>query len=195
MVDFRAFVESADEERDETSEAKAAAAPEPTQSAVDAAAPSMWNAVNPAISNGNALPSVPRARPSTGQARTEKTAQASSHTKPLSEETSVTFPVGWLVVIEGPDRGACLTLQKGVSRIDRTDAGAFTLATAASERSFATIVYDTDKNEFFVGEPDDVFPTKPLDDGDTLSIGNSQLRFVALCNASFDWANDSEGAQ
>ncbi|MDV7141151.1 FHA domain-containing protein [Tropicimonas sp. TH_r6] len=111
------------------------------------------------------------------------------------------FPVGWIVVTEGPGRGASFTLGNGVSSIGRGEDQAISLDYgdgAISRRNHASIAFDDQASAFFLGQGGKsnivrlngrpVLSTEDLKDGDTIRIGETCLRFIALCGDEFTWA-------
>ncbi|SNT07776.1 FHA domain-containing protein [Tropicimonas sediminicola] len=115
------------------------------------------------------------------------------------------FPVGWLVVVRGPGRGASHALFQGVSTIGRGDDQTVPLDhgdTSISRQSHAAIAYDEEQNAFFIGHGGKanlvrlngmpVLSTEPLANGDEIRIGETTLRFVALCGSEFSWGNDDD---
>lgn len=119
---------------------------------------------------------------------------------PGSAQTIVP-PVGWLVVTEGPGRGAALALVSGMNGIGRGDGVRVQLDfgdDAISRDAHAYVSYDDAARRFYVshngktnlvrrnGVP--VLATEALGHGDTLRIGATTLRFVALCGDDFDWS-------
>ncbi|MCX7645765.1 MAG: FHA domain-containing protein [Rhodobacteraceae bacterium] len=112
------------------------------------------------------------------------------------------FPVGWIVVVDGPGRGASMALLTGVSQIGRDDDQAIQLDfgdTAVSRKNHAAIAYDEETRSFFVGHGGKsnlvrlngkpLLSTEPMKDGDTLTIGETRLRLVALCGERFSWSD------
>lgn len=110
------------------------------------------------------------------------------------------FPVGWLVLIDGPGCGASFTLQNGVSNIGRGHGQTIKLDfgdCSISRESHSSIVYDDDVNEFFIGHSGKTNPvrrngrpvisTEELSNGDLIRIGETTLRFVKFCNTEFAW--------
>jgi hypothetical protein len=110
------------------------------------------------------------------------------------------FPVGWLVIEAGPGLGQQFTLTAGRSslgsaagqsvRLDFGDA-------AIAPEGHVEIAYSVSDNSFAVtagsgvgivrrnGQP--VVGTESLRGGDTLRLGATTLRFVALCDERFRW--------
>jgi hypothetical protein len=110
------------------------------------------------------------------------------------------FPAGWLVVVDGPGRGASFTISAGVSTIGRGTDQTICLDfgdTSVSRENHASIAYDEEQNRFFVGHGgksnivrrngNAVLSTEELADADLIRIGKTTLRFVALCGPDFSW--------
>jgi len=135
----------------------------------------------------------------------------SSNTDPFdakkdeSGPAQVNFPVGWIVVINGPGRGSSFSLFNGVSQIGRGEDQAIKLDfgdNSISRDNHAAIAYDSEQRSFFLGHGGKanlvrlnnkpVLSTEEISDGDLIRIGETTLRFVALCNDEFDWENDSQ---
>ena len=115
---------------------------------------------------------------------------------------SVRFPVGWIVVSEGPGRGESFSLLAGMSQIGRGEDQAVQLDfgdNSISRSNHAAIVYDTNTKEFLLGHggksnivrlnDKPLISNETLKTGDLIRIGETVLRFVALCDGSFDWDN------
>lgn len=115
---------------------------------------------------------------------------------------SVKFPVGWLVVIEGPGRGESFSLLAGMSQIGRGEDQAIQLDfgdNSISRSNHAAIVFDPDSKEFLLGHggksnivrlnDKPLISNEPLKTGDAMRIGETVLRFVALCGDSFNWTD------
>ncbi|MFT7592751.1 MAG: hypothetical protein ACI8R4_000058 [Paracoccaceae bacterium] len=122
------------------------------------------------------------------------------------------YPVGWMVVIDGPGRGNAFTLFDGVSQIGRGEGQAIQLDfgdNSISRSNHAAIAYDGEQQSFFVGHGgkanlvrlngNPVLSTEQLANGAEIRIGETTLRFVALCGNEFDWGvcqdDDVENAQ
>ncbi|NKX44430.1 FHA domain-containing protein [Roseicyclus persicicus] len=117
------------------------------------------------------------------------------------------FPAGWLVVVDGPGRGAYFAVSTHVSSIGRgadqdvaLDFGDMSI----SRSGHASVLYDEEQNRFFIGHGNKanvvrrngqpVLATEEMHDGDLIRIGKTTLRFVALCGADFRW-NTGEGGE
>lgn len=112
----------------------------------------------------------------------------------------VMFPVGWIVIVDGPGRGGSFTLQAGVSQIGRGDDQAVQLNfgdNGISRSNHAAIAYDDEDRKFYLGHGGKsnivrlngkpVLSTEPLEDGDRIRIGETTLVLVAFCGADFQW--------
>lgn len=115
------------------------------------------------------------------------------------------FPVGWIVVVTGPGRGESYTLQAGMSQIGRGEDQAISLDFgdgAISRTNHAAIVYDPESFQFYLGHggksnivrlnDKPVISNEMLKNGDLIRLGETTLRFVALCDAAFNWSDDAE---
>ncbi|MFP7675479.1 FHA domain-containing protein [Marivita sp. S0852] len=124
---------------------------------------------------------------------------AAPPTKP-AERTK--FPVGWILVADGPGRGECFTLEPGMSQIGRGDDQAIQLDfgdNSISRTNHAAIVYDTETHAFMLGHGgkknivrlngSPVISNETLKAGDKIKIGETELHFVPLCTEEFNWAD------
>lgn len=114
------------------------------------------------------------------------------------------FPVGWVIVVKGPGRGESFTLQAGMSQIGRGEDQTVSLDfgdTAISRTNHAAIVYDPESFQFFLGHggksnivrlnDKPVISNEALKTGDMIRLGETTLKFVALCSEEFNWGNES----
>ncbi|MGI9368098.1 MAG: FHA domain-containing protein [Ruegeria sp.] len=117
-----------------------------------------------------------------------------------TETAQETFPVGWLAVVNGPGRGASITLTEGLMQIGRNDDQAIQLDfgdTGISRSNHAVIAYDPEDRKCYLGHGGKanlvrlngkpVLSTTPLSNGDTIRISETSVRFVAFCDDDFDW--------
>ncbi|QFT92144.1 hypothetical protein FIU86_04770 [Roseovarius sp. THAF9] len=115
------------------------------------------------------------------------------------------FPVGWLIVVDGPGRGSAFTLFQGVSTIGRGEDQTVRLDfgdNSISRAGHASIAYDIRQKGFFIGHGGKanivrrndrpVLSTEELAAGDTIMIGETSLRFVPLCCQDFSWDQETE---
>ncbi|MGK7752040.1 MULTISPECIES: FHA domain-containing protein [unclassified Roseovarius] len=114
------------------------------------------------------------------------------------------FPVGWLIVVDGPGRGSAFTLFQGVSTIGRGEDQTVRLDfgdNSISRAGHASIAYDARQKGFFIGHGGKanivrrndrpVLSTEELAAGDTITIGETSLRFVPLCCQEFSWDQET----
>lgn len=120
--------------------------------------------------------------------------------EPQTDRIEAKFPVGWIVITKGPGLGTCFTLFNGVSQIGRGEEQAIRLDfgdNSVSRENHAAIAYDSEQGVFFLGQGGKanivrlnnrpVLSTEELSDSDLIRIGETTLRFVALCSPEFDW--------
>lgn len=118
----------------------------------------------------------------------------------------VKFPVGWIAVTQGPGRGESFALMAGMSQIGRGEDQAVQLDfgdNSISRTNHAAIVFDPDSKEFLLGHGGKsnivrlnnkpLISNEALKSGDDIRIGETVLRFVALCGTSFDWSDGATG--
>ncbi|MBS0123688.1 FHA domain-containing protein [Aestuariicoccus sp. KMU-90] len=115
------------------------------------------------------------------------------------------FPIGWLVVVDGPGRGASFTLAAGLSTIGRDADQTVPLDygdTSISRERHVSIAYDAEDKRTWVGHggksnivrlnDKPLLSTEELNHGDLIRVGKTSLRYVALCDATFDWGDAVE---
>lgn len=108
--------------------------------------------------------------------------------------------VGWLVIVSGPGKGISLELGYGVNSIGRDNDQRVPLDFGDNEisrKSHAAVIFDQKSRCFFVQHVDginltyvnDVPVLQPVEikGKEVISIGNTKLVFVPLCDADFDW--------
>jgi len=123
-----------------------------------------------------------------------------SRSDELARKAPGQYPLGWLVVVEGPGRGASFTLQYEVSSIGRGNDQKVRLNfgdNSISRNNHAAIAFDEDLVKFFIGQGGKsnlvrlngrpVLMTEEISDGDLIRIGETTLRFVAFCCVEFAW--------
>lgn len=119
----------------------------------------------------------------------------------------VMFPAGWLVVTDGPGKGASFALSQGVSQIGRGTDQTISLDygdMAISRQNHAAIAYDPATHAFHVGHGGKsnlvrlngrpLLSTEPAADGDEIQIGETTLVLKVLCTPEFNWSSyEDEG--
>lgn len=111
------------------------------------------------------------------------------------------FPVGWLVVISELGRGASFALQDGVSKVGRGTDQTVSLNfgdNSISRDNHLSIAYDAEQNKFYIGHSGKsnlvrlnnkpLLSTEELRSRDQIRLGETTLRFIALCEDDFTWA-------
>ncbi len=135
----------------------------------------------------------------------EKSAKTAEAVASPAAPAQVSFPAGWIVVIDGPGRGACFTLHVGVSQIGRGEDQAVRLDfgdTSISRNNHAAVAYDDEQGKFFLGHGGKsnlvrlngmpVLSTEEMSNGDEIRIGETALKFVALCGEAFTWSSNGD---
>lgn len=115
----------------------------------------------------------------------------------------VQFPVGWLLVVEGPGRGHCFAIVAGMSLIGRGADQTVQLDfgdKAISRNNHAAVVFDEETNCFILGHGGKtnivrlngkpVISNETLEDGDKIKIGDTTLQLRTLCGPGFNWSSD-----
>ena len=120
---------------------------------------------------------------------------------PVSGDFTIADPVvGWLVVVEGPGRGASLNIGYGNNRIGRAPTENISLDFGDEEISrenHSTITFDgrhrryyvlpgQGRNLVYVNDQPVMSPLE-LTGGEEILLGQTKLRFVPFCGKSFDW--------
>ena len=126
---------------------------------------------------------------------------------PAQGKGYVMFPAGWLVVKDGPGKGASFALSQGVSQIGRAVDQTISLDfgdMAISRQNHAAIAYDAATHEFHVGHGGKsnlvrlngrpLLATETAADGDEIQIGETTLVLKVLCSPEFNWSSfEAEG--
>lgn len=155
------------------------------------------------------VPSAGRAGRRAGRVKTRllgfnREEEATDPLGQVAESTAIPqrekFPVGWLVVVEGPGVGHAFSIFTGASMIGRGEDQVIRLDfgdNSISRHNHAAIAYDEEANKFYVGHGGKsniirrnarpVLSTEELHHADLLRIGETTLRFVALCGSDFQW--------
>jgi hypothetical protein len=126
---------------------------------------------------------------------------------PLPGKGYVMFPTGWLIVKDGPGKGASFALSQGISQIGRAADQTIALDygdMAISRQNHAAIAYDPSTHEFHVGHGGKsnlvrlngrpLLSTETAADGDEIQIGETTLVLKVLCTPAFNWSSiEAEG--
>lgn len=108
--------------------------------------------------------------------------------------------VGWLVIVDGPGKGHARELGYGMNSIGRSAEDRVSLDFGDQEISrhgHATVTYDPRGRRFYAQHGggvnlsyiDDQPLLQPtvLNGGEVIALGNTRLKFIALCGPDFDW--------
>ncbi len=127
-----------------------------------------------------------------------------SATAPISPDGVFGFTpvVGWLVCIEGADRGKDYRLYAGYNNIGRDPSMDVCISgdMQISKDRHARVGFDPDESLFFFG-PDNgknlvkvngkvIMSATELNPRDVLTIGSSKLMFIPLCTKEFNWKDE-----
>lgn len=126
---------------------------------------------------------------------------------PAAGKGYVMFPAGWLIVKNGPGKGASFALSQGVSHIGRGTDQTVSLDygdMAISRHNHAAIAYDAQTHEFHIGHGGKsnlvrmngrpLLSTEAAHDGDEIQIGETTLVLKVLCTPAFNWSSyEAEG--
>lgn len=128
--------------------------------------------------------------------------------KAVKSQVQANFPVGWIVIVEGPGRGTSFSLFDGVSHMGRGEDQAIKLDygdNSISRSNHAAVAYDSESRTFFLGHGGKanlvrlngkpVLSTEEMSNRDLIRIGETTLRFVGLCGKNFDWSSDNQEEQ
>jgi hypothetical protein len=121
---------------------------------------------------------------------------------PQKDDEANRLVTGWLVVVGGPGRGKFTAVYDGMNSIGRGADQAAQLnfgdeSISRSEHAFVTYDYKDRKFYLHHGSKANIVrlndqpvlqPTE-LHSGDTVFIGSTTLKFVAMCGAGFDWTD------
>ena len=113
----------------------------------------------------------------------------------------VDLPVGWITVIAGPGRGHFAAVYHGMNSLGRDSTNRIAMPWGDDEisrREHCYITFDDEGGAFWiqhggksnlvrVNDAPVLAPTQ-ISSGDTIRIGQSKIRFVALCDESFNWS-------
>ncbi len=162
------------------------------------------------------MPAFPGPAPAPAQGGRVKTRLLGFHSEPAVEDAfskerapdalqSVKFPVGWVVIVDGPGRGTCFALAPGLSTLGRGSDQTMPIDfgdDCISRDTHASIAYDDEDNKVLIGHggksnlvrlnDKPLVSSTELQNGDQFRIGKTTLRFVALCGGGFNWTGVSD---
>lgn len=110
--------------------------------------------------------------------------------------------VGWLVCVEGPDRGSSFEIHNENNYLGRSPSMDINIPgdKSISRDKPVVITYDNRLRSFFCGflsgkalvrlNNIPLLSTTQLNRGDILEIGHTKLMFVPFCGEEFDWEDE-----
>ena len=130
----------------------------------------------------------------------EKTNTEETHTDTNNDLKYDEAPVvGWLVIIEGKNKGMDFKIIPGINIMGRGDTNSIDISTGDSEISrekHCIIEFDYKNSEFYLERGASTTylnnnrvggDGKELNLGDIVEIGNTKLRFIPFCSEQFCW--------
>jgi len=118
----------------------------------------------------------------------------------VREELGVDPVVGWLVVLEGKEKGRDYRIQTDNNFIGRSSKMDVCINgdDTISRDNHATVSYDSRERLYFLSPGDGkaivrhndkaLFSTAELSAYDTIEVGKTKLLFIPLCNDKFQWS-------
>jgi hypothetical protein len=175
-----------------------------------ASAPTRIREVRPA-----GKPAVPREEPAPRPIMTQKVgggsstptmikgygSQPATHQGMQEKDTGGFDPVvGWLVITDGPGRGKAVNIHTGMNSLGRSSGQRMQVDfgdSSISGEGAAFITFEPKRRTFHINHggkanivylnDEAVLTPMPLNDGNTIAIGETKFRFVQLCGPDFTW--------
>ena len=108
--------------------------------------------------------------------------------------------VGWLVCVEGPQRGMDYRLHEGYNYIGREEGDVRIQGdNAVSRHRHAVVAFYSKRNTFHVGPADGrniielndepLFNNTQMHNYDVITVGNTKLMLVGVCGEHFNWTD------
>lgn len=201
MPPKRAAAPAVDDERADFARPKTPPRPQaPAAPAEPTAAPPPQNAA-PRAGGDPKTAIIGRARRKPAVDRSQEAEESKGESDQMDDPV-----VGWVVVVEGPGRGASQTLGYGMNSIGRAKTERVCLDYGDEEISrtqHALITYDPRGRKYFVqhgggknltylGDSDPVLMPAELKGGEEIVLGQTRLRFVPFCGKEFDWQDQND---
>jgi|GEM_PF-3532003 len=120
---------------------------------------------------------------------------------PSAKTDEVELPVGWMTVVDGPGRGRFVPVFIGMNSLGRDEGNRLNLSFGDEEisrKEHCFIIYDDEQGTFWIqhggknnlvrlNDVPVMAPTE-LNSGDFIRLGQTKMRFVALCDGKFNWS-------
>jgi len=126
----------------------------------------------------------------------------------MRESTGIDPVVGWLVCVEGPDKGRDYRIRTERNFIGRKDSNDIVIKgdDSISREKHSIISYNPRKRSFRLAPGDsrgliyhneeEVLTTVDLQPYDLLEIGKTKLKFIPFCSDSFSWdSQETDGSK
>lgn len=117
----------------------------------------------------------------------------------IKKRSGIDPVVGWLVCVDGPEKGRDYRIHTEKNFIGRSDAMDVSLRgdDSISRSNHAVITYDPRKRRFSISKHEgrglvyvngeEVDGRAPLSSYDVVEMGESKFVFIAFCSEKFDW--------
>lgn len=122
----------------------------------------------------------------------------------VKRRTGIDPVVGWLVCVEGPDRGRDYRIRSEKNSIGRSDSMDICISgdDSISRADHAFLVYDPKKRLFRIQaglsrgliylNGEEVIASETLGAFDRIEMGRSEFLFVPLCGEGFQWETEQD---
>ncbi|MDO4987635.1 MAG: FHA domain-containing protein [Synergistes sp.] len=117
----------------------------------------------------------------------------------VKKKSGIDPVVGWLVCVDGPDRGRDFRIRSEKNSVGRSDAMDISISgdESISRNDHAFIVYDPKRNIFRIQaglsrglvylNDEEVIASENLNPYDTIELGASKFKFVPFCGEEYQW--------
>lgn len=170
----------------------------------------------PTVPRGHAAPPAPEPAPTPTPAPVTPAPPSAPPVAPHPADSGVTVAywgkkdldfdpvVGWLVCVEGPEKGRDYRIRSGNNRVGRDQTMDIVISgdDGISRIKQAILTFDERNNRFIIKEGEgrsliylngeQVISGAPLEPWDIVEMGKSKFCFVPLCGDKFQWAAEEE---
>jgi hypothetical protein len=168
--------------------------------------PPLGYGVQPDAQPGIAVTADNKTAPPKGYEVPQKSVLEDNKTVPMMREKMGIEPVvGWLVCVNGAQKGKSYELKGRINTIGRSEKmdisikGDKTISNEnharlgyAEKNNHFTLIPAENKNVIYING-EDVYAPVALTAYDVIEFGESKLLFVPLCGEKFDWSTDTAG--
>lgn len=122
----------------------------------------------------------------------------------VKRKTGIDPVVGWLVCVEGPDKGRDFRIRAEKNAVGRSDSMDICISgdETISRNEHAFIVYDPKKNTFRIQagssrglvylNGDEVIASEELNAYDSIEMGESTFKFIPFCGEEYKWSDSQK---